>query len=459
MQCIFVTVFHQEQYVQMFYLLLESIWIYGNLDDDTIILVYTSTPFMKKIKQSHLYNSQKILFEVNDTCDTIKKSCRARYTLFDLPSVQLFEKILYLDTDIVIQQDLNKVFAACQEDVLYVVEEGTITCESNFWGKFLFGKEIHKYKDNTGFTSAIMLFKNCEQIKTLFHDTVLCFRHENPGVTLNDQPYLVYTAFQSKLYNNKVLKAHVDNIRGTHLPYNKVIHHFPGGPGSHKTKIEKMRTVLNGMKNVTTANNMIKAIAYLKEHLLPLIRESGEMLEGNIFMVHHSFAFKNFNTYFKPKNISNVVLNTNIQHGMEIGFNAGFSALLMLLSNPKLILTCFDLGEHKYTRPCFLKLKETFGDRITIIFGDSTKTLQDMTDTTFDVIHIDGGHSVAVAESDIKHAYRMSKDRTILIMDDYDFPDLHTLWDRYVMTYNLKPLDIVVDPCPQHSIKYVKNKL
>jgi len=455
MKCIFVTVFHQEQYVQMFYLLLESIWIYGRLDDDTVILVYTSTPFMKKIKQSHLYNPQKILFEVNDTCDSIQKSCRARYSLFDLPSVQPFEKILYLDTDIVIKHDLHNVFDVCQEELLYVVEEGTITCESHFWGKFLFGNETHKYKDKTGFTSGIMLFKNCEQIKTLFHDTVLCFQHKRPG-GLNDQPYLVYTAFQSKLYNNKKLKAYVDN-GGTNIGSDKVLHHFPGGPGLHHLKIEKMRAFLNGLKNVTTANNMIKAIAYLKEHLLPIIRESGEMLEGNIFMVHHSFAFKNFNTYFKPKNISNVVLNTNIQHGMEIGFNAGFSALLMLLSNPNMRLTCFDLGEHKYTRPCFLKLKETFGDRITIIFGDSTKTLQDVTDTTFDVIHIDGGHSVAVAESDIKHAYRLSKDRTIMIMDDYNFPDLHRLWDRYVMTYNLKPLDIFVDPCPHHSIKCVKN--
>ncbi len=35
----------------MFYLLLESILIYGKLDNNTNILIYTSTPFMNIIKK------------------------------------------------------------------------------------------------------------------------------------------------------------------------------------------------------------------------------------------------------------------------------------------------------------------------------------------------------------------------------------------------------------------------
>ena len=48
--CIFCCVFTQDKYVDMFYLLLESIYAYGNLDNNTIILIYTSTVFMNKIK-------------------------------------------------------------------------------------------------------------------------------------------------------------------------------------------------------------------------------------------------------------------------------------------------------------------------------------------------------------------------------------------------------------------------
>ena len=68
MNCIFVCVFNQEKYVHMLYLLLESIFIYGNIDNTTEILVYTSTPFKNMIKQSHLYNEKiKFYFEFVDS--------------------------------------------------------------------------------------------------------------------------------------------------------------------------------------------------------------------------------------------------------------------------------------------------------------------------------------------------------------------------------------------------------
>jgi predicted O-methyltransferase YrrM len=139
---------------------------------------------------------------------------------------------------------------------------------------------------------------------------------------------------------------------------------------------------------------------------------------------------------------------------MEIGFNSGFSTLLMLLTNPNVRVTCFDLGEHRYTIPCYQKLKQTFGERINIIIGDSTKTLKNINDT-YDLIHIDGGHSTEVANSDIINSYRLSKKGTTLIMHDYNFGNLHELWDNYIIKYNLKKLNINLYNSPHHDIKYV----
>jgi len=149
-----------------------------------------------------------------------------------------------------------------------------------------------------------------------------------------------------------------------------------------------------------------------------------------------------------------MVLNKNIKKVMEIGFNAGFSSLLMLLTNPNIYITCFDLGEHNYVIPCYNKLKKTFGNRINIIIGDSTETLKNVYDI-YDVIHIDGGHTTEIANSDIINAYRLSKQGTIIIMDDYDFHNLHNLWNRYIIQYNLKKLHINVYYSPHHDIKYV----
>jgi len=452
MNCIFICVFFQEKYVDMCYLLLESIFIYGNLDDNTNILIYTSTPFMNAIKQSHLFNEKKIKFEINDTYDNLDKACKARLDLFGLSSITNYEKILYLDTDIIVKDDINKVFSVCNEDLLYALEEGEITRESDEWGYSLFGDEISNYKDKIAFTSGILLFNNCEKIKYLFEkineDTI-----NRPRVfSCHDQPYIVYNAFKYNLYNNKLFKSLIVN-QDHNIHSDKVIHHFPGGPGFYGHKIDSMSIFLNNMKDLTIANNIHSAKIYINDNLLPIINNCGELLEGNIFMFHHTTTYTDL-FLDKAKNISNLVLNKNIKSVMEIGFNAGFSTLLMLLSNPNIYITCFDLGEHKYTLPCYEKLKETFGERINIVIGDSTQTLQNI-NTSYELIHIDGGHSTEVADSDIINSYRLSKQGTILIMDDYDFENLHPLWDHYIVKYDLKPLNINVYNSPHHDIKYV----
>ena len=454
MNCIFCCIFNQEQYIDMLYLLLESIFIYGELDNNTNILVYTSTPFMNKIKQSNLFVKTKIKFEVNDNYNSIDKACKARLDLFNLPSLQNYNKILYLDTDILIKDNINKVFDVCKEDILYVLEEGEINNKFDFWGNTLFGNEIDNYDDKTAFTSGILLFNNCETIKELFNkiNEDIIIRPYNFGCC--DQPYIIYNAFKYNLYNNKILKSLVVN-NDLNIHSDKVIHHFPGGPGIYGHKIIKMNEFLNSIKDYTINNNINKAKEYINDYLLPVINNYGELLEGNIFMLHYTTNYTD--VYLnKAKNISNLVLNKNIKDVMEIGFNAGFSTLLMLLTNSNIHISCFDLGEHTYTLPCYEKLKETFGERINITIGDSTKTLKNVIGS-YDLIHIDGGHSIEVADSDIINSYRLSKERTILIMDDYDFPDLHSLWDSYITKYNLKKLDINLYNSPHHDIKYVIN--
>ena len=167
MNCIFICVFNEPNYINMLFLLLESILIYGNIDDSTNVLIYTSTPFMQRIKESHLY-TKKIEFEINDSYHSVDSACKSRIDVFELESISKYSKILYLDTDILITQNINKVFDICEKDVLYALEEGTIDCPTDFWGKSLFGDSITNYSDNSAFSSGILLFKNCRAIRDLF---------------------------------------------------------------------------------------------------------------------------------------------------------------------------------------------------------------------------------------------------------------------------------------------------
>jgi len=453
MKCIFICVFNQEKYVDMFYLLLESIFIYGNLDNNTNILVYTSTRFMRLIKQSCLFDNKKIFFEINDTYNDIDTSCKARLDLFKLNSVNKYEKILYLDTDILIKNDINIVFDICKNDILYVLEEGEIQSETDYWGRTLFGDEVNNYSDKTAFTSGILLFNNCQNIKFLFdkiNEDIInrCFYF-----SCYDQPYIVYNAFKYNLYDNKSLLSFCVN-NDYNIYSDKIIHHFPGGPGVYSRKIETMTVFLNDIKEYTISINIEKTKLYIYENLIPIIKNCGELLEGNIFMLHQTCEFTDFYIN-KIKNVSSILLNKNIKNVMEIGFNSGFSTLLILISNPNLHISCFDLGEHKYTIPCYMKIKETFGDRINIIIGDSREILKNVHDK-YDLIHIDGCNLNEVAEIDIINSYRLSKKGTILIMDDYDFSNLHNLWDKYIYVYNLKPLNINLYDSPHHIIRYVE---
>ena len=449
MNCIFICIFNQIQYVEMFYLLLESILIHNKLDN-TEILIYTSTHFMNIIRQNQLFDEKIIKFEINDEKNNIDEACKARLDLFNLFSIHRYDKVLYLDTDIIVKGDVQPLFDLVQDEILYVLEEGEIDSDKDWWGKTLFGDEIHNYEDKTAFTSGILIFKNCEKIKNLFEninkDMVLRYHY------FNDQPFIVYNAFKYNLYNNKILKSFVIN-NDFNIESDIIIHHFSGNPGSYDHKMEKMNCFLFNIKDNMIYNHINKTKNFIDNYLIHIIKNCDEPLEGNIFMFHQTTTYTDL-FLNKAKNISNLVLNKNLKNVMEIGFNSGFSTLLMLISNPEIKITCFDLGEHKYTLPCYEKIKNLFDDRIEIIIGDSMKTLP-LVDEKYDLIHIDGGHSKEVAESDILQSYRLSKDKTILIMDDYDFPELHELWDQYIEKLNLHNLQIKLYSSPHHDIKYV----
>ncbi len=242
MNCIFCCVFHEDKYLDMFFLFLESVFIYG-IDETINILVYTSTLFMNMIKESHLFNNEKIKFEINDTYTNIDTACKAKLDLFNLPSVKNYNKIIYLDTDILVKGDINNVFDVCKEDILYVLEEGEINSNSDFWGKTLFGNEVNNYKDQTAFTSGILLFNNCDKIKDLFIKINNDIINRPYHFDFYDQPYIVYNAFKYNLYNNKILKQFVVN-NDNNIYSDKIIHHFPR---NHKMYI--MNMFLNNIKN------------------------------------------------------------------------------------------------------------------------------------------------------------------------------------------------------------------
>lgn len=455
MNCIFICVFNNKEYIKLLRLLLESIFIHNEMINNEI-LIYTNTNFMNKIKQCHLM-FPFIQFEINDNYNNVDLACKSRLDLFYLKNISKYEKILYLDSDILIKGDINNIFNLCNDELLYVLEEGVVDDPKDYYGRTLFGNDINNYKGKTAFTSGILLFKKCEKIK-IFFDIVREDILKRPYYfDCYDQPYIVYNAFIQNIYNNQSLKPYAVN-NNFDIDSEYIIHHFPGIPGYHNKKLEKMTNFMIELKEKYIINSIEKTKYYIFNTLMPIISQCNELIEGNIFMEHHTNKISD-KFILKVKNICNVLLNKNIKKVCEIGFNSGFSTLLMLITNPNIEIKCFDLGEHSYTMPCYQMLRETFGDRLELIIGDSTKTLPIFNKSNetvkFDLIHIDGGHSTEVATSDIEHSLKLSRYGTILIMDDYDFENIKELWNKYIENQNLRNLNISFYNSPHQDIRYV----
>ena len=159
---------------------------------------------------------------------------------------------------------------------------------------------------------------------------------------------------------------------------------------------------------------------------------------------------------FTEKRLNIIIACQNKKNALEIGFNSGFSALLILLANPTIKLTCVDIGIHKYTIPCYKQIKNDFGDRIQLLIGDSRQVVPSIIDT-FDFIHIDGGHAVDVAESDIINTNKLLKEKSYIVMDDVNMNDtncsLTNLWKHYVNIYGYKKTELPLHKNYHHDVR------
>ena len=175
------------------------------------------------------------------------------------------------------------------------------------------------------------------------------------------------------------------------------------------------------------------------ETLNKIIKDVGEPLEGNIFYDHLDPHRTQLAERFHAKRTALAMFAMSHDNILEIGFNSGFSALLMLTANPNLKLTYVDICEHKYTLPCYDYLRSIFGNRIDLVQGDSTKVLRMAIEAYKDVTGyiIDGGHGLNVAETDLRNVIEYSNPGAVLCFDDSDFTELRMLLNMYMMSGHL----------------------
>jgi hypothetical protein len=162
-----------------------------------------------------------------------------------------------------------------------------------------------------------------------------------------------------------------------------------------------------------------------------IVKQSGEGLEGNIFYLDEDERFVG-----RPPAEGLAPARRNVwraarfkERMLEVGVNAGHSALLALSSNPKLQYYGVDIMSHAYAIECVDYLKGEFPGRVHLFPGDSREVLPWLADRgddiEFDLFSIDGGHTSEVCLSDMTNCIRMGRGEKgrHLMLDD-----VHASW-------------------------------
>lgn len=187
-------------------------------------------------------------------------------------------------------------------------------------------------------------------------------------------------------------------------------------PPSCSTKVPLAERVTN-----------IKMLNYLqKVRQLELLIE--DVMESGTFKLVEGSTIHNWE---KLSILSKLADDMKVRNICEVGFNAGHSSLNFLISNPNATLLVFDIFEHHYVSAAVRSLKDLFSERkITVVAGDSTKSIPDFTsvrDPSFQcqLTFIDGGHTRAVFEADLRHMKQLADPAFhVVVVDDLDMGDV-----------------------------------
>ena len=197
----------------------------------------------------------------------------------------------------------------------------------------------------------------------------------------------------------------------------------------HDIAMQEELKKLNDRALLPTDEILKKWRAYIKHNLIPL---ADSPLEGNFYSEHQN-ADESHLLIPKQRNLVAAIAKLQPKKILEIGFNGGFSALLMKMTKPDIKLTCVDINEHPYVIPCYNRISKDY-ENIELITQNSSLALPKLIQENkrYDAIHIDGDHSYQGAKTDLDLCLQLSNKGTVIIFDDTQMKHLDDLCDLYV---------------------------
>ena len=180
-----------------------------------------------------------------------------------------------------------------------------------------------------------------------------------------------------------------------------------------------------------------------------IVFNSGEEMWGNVCYPRKAAntdfisQFPSQDIRFKSRRRNIARIAPHLDTVYEIGVNAGHSAALWLMCNENIKYYGLDLFTDNYMKSCAAFLKERFGDRFNVFTGDSRSELKNIAkniEEKIDLIHIDGGHSFDIANSDLEKSIDVCSElqTSFILLDDTDDIRVRTAADRHIIKGRLQ---------------------
>jgi lipopolysaccharide biosynthesis glycosyltransferase len=213
---IYLCIFGKPEYVKLFNLFTVSLVL--SKSKNFSLLVITSKSLEKQIEP--ILNVLKATLDIHvmltEEKNSIFSACLARYEIFEFQKIDEFDKILYLDTDILVAKGLDDLFhEEWDQATIHCLPEGKLEDDRDFYGKTLFKEADYLIPDaGIGYSSGVILFRTSEYVKKLFKRIIeLAIKDQNNGREFScyDQPYLNFLASMDQSIHGARIKKYMVN--------------------------------------------------------------------------------------------------------------------------------------------------------------------------------------------------------------------------------------------------------
>ena len=293
---VYFTVFNNTGYADLLEILMTTMKFYSNLENIDF-LVFTSPSLKGRINEISTKLDIKIQIQIFNFTAWHDALC-ARIRIFDYPDTDKYDKILYLDTDIVVQNDISVLFAQDIEDKVYAIKEGTIEHEYH-GGNFFDFTTIDK--DITGMNSGILLFKPTKDILQTFrnaHEHMCNIWIQNKQMpTCSDQALINYHFIKANKHQTGFLEKYG-------LIYCDSKYFIPPPPPSAPTDIILCHFVTPLGDAEGKKQRMIKHVAHILNHYKN-IHGSSKFLNSDILplVMRKQYTWEGGRVFFEKKGI------------------------------------------------------------------------------------------------------------------------------------------------------------